>query len=210
MACRMAVCNAGAKRNPIPISRMAAPTRSGGTSSETPSASRTSAEPHFDEIERLPCLAMCTPAPAATNAAAVEMLNVPEESPPVPQVSTSNSSGRDPSAKTGVACRRIARAKPTNSPTVSPFARRTVSSATMVSSSERPERISPIAISASWRERSEPASIFLMSAFIICRRNSGHGGGPKVAGNAGPCCSELATAANSLGSFRLARFECSL
>ncbi len=78
----------------MPISRIAAPMRSGGTSSEIPSASSTSAEPHLDEIERLPCLATCTPAPAATNAAAVEMLNVPEASPPVPHVSTSNSSGR--------------------------------------------------------------------------------------------------------------------
>jgi hypothetical protein len=95
------------------------------------------------------------------------MLNVPEESPPVPQVSTSNSAGREPSAKTGVAWRRIARAKPTSSPTVSPFARSTVNSATIVSSSERPERISSIASSASWRERSLPDSIFRIRSRII-------------------------------------------
>ncbi len=40
---------------------------------------------------RLPCLATRTPAPAATNAVAVEMLKVPLVSPPVPQVSTSAS-----------------------------------------------------------------------------------------------------------------------
>ena len=55
---------------------------------ETPRASRTSAEPEREVMERLPCLATLAPAPAATKAAAVEMLKVPEESPPVPQVST--------------------------------------------------------------------------------------------------------------------------
>jgi hypothetical protein len=42
----------------------------------TSSASRMSALPQRELNERLPCLAMRTPAPAATNAAAVEMLNV--------------------------------------------------------------------------------------------------------------------------------------
>src|SRR2546422_3843541 len=52
----------------------------------TPSASSTSAEPHLDVNDRLPCLATTAPAPAATNAAAVEILKVETTPPPVPQV----------------------------------------------------------------------------------------------------------------------------
>ena len=55
----------------------------------TPSAVSTSAEPDFEESARLPCLATGTPQPATTSALAVEMLKLPEESPPVPQVSMS-------------------------------------------------------------------------------------------------------------------------
>ena len=44
----------------------------------------TSAEPLDDDTPLLPCLATGTPAPAATKLAAVEMLNEPEWSPPVP------------------------------------------------------------------------------------------------------------------------------
>ena len=55
----------------------------------TPSASSTSADPHNELAARLPCLAILTPAPAATKAAVVEMLKVPSESPPVPTTSTS-------------------------------------------------------------------------------------------------------------------------
>ena len=47
---------------------------SGGTSSLTPSAVSTSEAPDSEETERLPCLAIGTPAPAATNAAQVETL----------------------------------------------------------------------------------------------------------------------------------------
>ena len=54
----------------------------------TPAASKTSALPDLDEIERLPCLATWPPALATTNAHAVEILNKPSPSPPVPQVST--------------------------------------------------------------------------------------------------------------------------
>ena len=41
-----------------------------------------------DDIALVPCLATFTPPPAATRAAAVEMLRVCRPSPPVPQVST--------------------------------------------------------------------------------------------------------------------------
>ena len=57
----------------------------------TPSASSTSAEPEREEAARLPCLATAQPQAAATSAAVVEMLNVPEPSPPVPAVSTRSS-----------------------------------------------------------------------------------------------------------------------
>ena len=47
-----------------------------------------SALPDFDEIERLPCLTTRTPQAAASSPAPVEMLKLPEPSPPVPTVST--------------------------------------------------------------------------------------------------------------------------
>src|SRR2546425_381325 len=50
----------------------------------TPSASSTSAEPHLDVNDRLPCLATTAPAPAATNAAAGGILKVEPPPPPVP------------------------------------------------------------------------------------------------------------------------------
>ena len=62
----------------------------------TPSSSSTSAEPHCDETDRLPCLATFAPHDAATNDAAVEKLTVWWPSPPVPTMSTT-----DPPALTG-------------------------------------------------------------------------------------------------------------
>ena len=63
----------------------AASSSSGGRSMRMPSPSSKSALPHLLEIDRLPCLATRTPAPATTNAAMVEMLKVSGPSPPVPQ-----------------------------------------------------------------------------------------------------------------------------
>ena len=60
---------------------------SGDISRFTPAVSNTSALPDFEDIERFPCLATCPPADATTKALAVETLNSPELSPPVPQVS---------------------------------------------------------------------------------------------------------------------------
>ena len=62
--------------------------------------------PHFDVAARLPCLAIVTPAPAATNAAAVDTLNVPAKSPPVPTMSTASGSAQrtfTPAARIAVA-----------------------------------------------------------------------------------------------------------
>src|SRR5260370_402216 len=95
----------GAKRNPMPHSSMQAATPSGDSSTSTPSAPSTSALPHFDETARFPCLATRAPPAAATNAAAVEMLNECEPSPPVPQVSMSRSCDTStPTARERRAC----------------------------------------------------------------------------------------------------------
>ena len=48
----------------------------------------TSEEPELVDTPRLPCLAMVTPAAAATKADAVDTLNKFEPSPPVPTIST--------------------------------------------------------------------------------------------------------------------------
>jgi hypothetical protein len=73
--------------NPIPAPLIERSTRAMSASMLTPSAVRMSAEPARDDSARLPCLATGTPQAATTSAAAVDTLNVPEASPPVPQVS---------------------------------------------------------------------------------------------------------------------------
>ena len=52
-----------------------------------PKYSKISALPDIPDIERFPCLATFPPAPAITNDAVVEMLNVFSLSPPVPHTS---------------------------------------------------------------------------------------------------------------------------
>ena len=74
--CFIAAWCRGANMNPKPISSMQRATSAGPRSIRTPSASSRSAEPQRLVLERLPCLATAQPAPAATSAAAVEMLNV--------------------------------------------------------------------------------------------------------------------------------------
>src|SRR5215210_5828501 len=141
--------------NPMPTSSMHRPTSSGPSPISAPSASRTSAEPDWLVAARLPCLAITTPAPRATNAAAVETLMVPLASPPVPQVSTMCSGALTFSAK-----RRMARAKPTISPTDSPRTRRAVNKAAVTAGSTVPSMISSSARSASPAERGLPAATF--------------------------------------------------
>src|ERR671910_920950 len=123
--------------NPKPISSMQRATSSGPSSMFTPSVSSTSAEPHLLVLERLPCLATAQPAAAATSAAAVEMLNV-DGPPPVPAVSTRSAR----SDSTCAARRRIVRASPTSSATVSPFVRRAIRKAAVPPSPARPSMIS--------------------------------------------------------------------
>src|SRR5918997_75964 len=142
--------------NPMPASAIQRETSSGPSSISAPSASSTSALPAWLVAALLPCLATTTPAPRATNAAAVEMFMVPFASPPVPQVSTTPSG-----ASTFWAKRRIARAKPTISPTDSPRTRKAVRSAAVTAGFAAPSMISSKARSASPAERASPAAAFL-------------------------------------------------
>src|SRR5262245_15514844 len=64
----------GAHRKPTPASCTQRAVVANGTSILTPSAVSTSEAPASEETERLPCLAIFTPAPAATSAAQVETL----------------------------------------------------------------------------------------------------------------------------------------
>ncbi len=79
----------GANRNVMPTSSSAPAASGPAMSTWTPSASSTSAEPVWLLIARLPCFATFWSAPAAMNAAVVEMLKVDAPSPPVPHVSSS-------------------------------------------------------------------------------------------------------------------------
>ena len=76
----------------------------------------TSAEPDFEVIERLPCFATFTPAPATTKVAVVLILKVPFASPPVPHMSIASEL-----VGTLTIFFRIASANPVISSTVSPF-----------------------------------------------------------------------------------------
>ena len=123
-AWRIAGWKAGANRNAKPRLRSAVAAESASWSIRMPSASSTSADPERDVIARLPCFATGTPAAATMNAEVVEMLNVPEPSPPVPTMSI---------APTGASTRRtrsrISEAKPASSSIVSPRMRSATSSA---------------------------------------------------------------------------------
>ena len=121
----MAGWKLGANRNVTHASRNTRAASAASRAIRTPRASRTSADPHCDVKERLPCLATEAPAPAATNAAAVEMLKVDTVPPPVPHVSTRCA----PCASTRTMAWRSARAAPAISSAVSPFTRRPMSKA---------------------------------------------------------------------------------
>ena len=144
----------------MPISSTQRAILAGLSSILMPSVSTTSADPHSEVTLRLPCLATRTPAPATANAVAVDMLNVPLTSPPVPQVSTSASrsvpltssapaSVRNDSS--GAAADRMASANPTISSTDSPFMFSATSSPAICASVASPRRISAITALASSR-----------------------------------------------------------
>ncbi len=117
---RSAGWKSGAKAKPMPVFATQNSTPAAGRSTFTPRASSTSAEPLFDDTDRLPCLTTGTPAPVHTSAAAVEMLNVPLKSPPVPHRSMASSA----STAMGTAKARIVSQKATSSSCVSPRAAR--------------------------------------------------------------------------------------
>ena len=159
ITCFIAVCRSGAYRNPIPTSSMHCATFAGGKSRWIPRASTTSADPHRLETDRLPCLATLTPAPATTNAVAVETLKVPVASPPVPHVSMSISRSVPVSAAstsfrvlTRTAFTRITSANPISSSTVSPFMRSAVRIAAICAGVAPPDMIASIAAAASSAE----------------------------------------------------------
>ena len=83
----------------------------------TPSASRQSAVPHWEEAARLPCFATFMPPAAATSAEVVEMLKLRALSPPVPTISKMSMP-----VSTLVAWSRMAAAQPAISSVVSAFA----------------------------------------------------------------------------------------
>ena len=68
----------------MPTRSRQAATSSGVRSTPHPSASSTSAEPQRELVRGCRAWPPCTPGPATTKAAVVEMLNVPSPSPPVP------------------------------------------------------------------------------------------------------------------------------
>ncbi len=88
IACFIAPWKRGANKNPIPTLSIHSLTFSAGISIFTPSAFITSALPHLLDTPLLPCFATLNPAPLATKALTVDILNVLAPSPPVPQVST--------------------------------------------------------------------------------------------------------------------------
>ena len=103
-------------------------------------ASRTSAEPQAEVTARLPCLATVAPAAAATRAAAVEMLKVPLESAPVPQVSVRVLRSASLSG-IGVAAARMVSTKPAISAGSSPRVASELRRAAMSRSEASPRRM---------------------------------------------------------------------
>ena len=156
----------GANMKPMPPSLMQRSTPSGGRSMRTPRASSTSAAPHLLEAARLPCLATFSPAPAATKAAAVEMLNVSCPSPPVPTEST-----RSPSTLTFSENSRMTVAMPAISGVVSPFSRRAVRNAANCAAVASPRIICRITSAAAsmLRERPETTSSIASRMSKRCR-----------------------------------------
>ena len=122
-----------------------------------PAAASTSALPLELETLRLPCLATGTPSAASSSALAVDTLNSPAPSPPVPQVSTRRSrsagstcSGRDFS--------RITCAAAAISSGASPFMRSAIRNPATWAGVASPPMISRITSSISARGRVWPAS----------------------------------------------------
>src|SRR6185436_19291870 len=120
--------------------------------------------------DRLPCFATWTPPAAATRAAAVEMLNVPRPSPPVPQVSTTPARPW----RMWTERRRMAAAAPAISGTDSPFIRSATRSAALIGSLTRPSMSCPNRSSVSSRVRCSPAARRQSASFAPFASATGH------------------------------------
>ena len=158
----------------MPISSTQRAILAGLSSILIPSVSTTSAEPHSDDMDRLPCLATLSPAPATTKAVAVDTLKVPEASPPVPAVSISISrsvpvapTSSLPPVRTLTTFWRMTWAKPISSSTVSPFIRRAVRKAAICASVAAPDMIASMAAAASMRERSFRSTSARMASVMM-------------------------------------------
>src|SRR5260221_165261 len=150
---------------PKPTRSTRAATGSAPSSSSTPGASSTSALPQRLLAARLPCLATGWQSAATSKPAAVDTLNVPAASPPVPQVSTAR---RCAGSDTWIACSRMTRARPVTSSTVSPFRRSAVKNAPSCEGVAVPVMISSIADAASVSLSDCPATRWPIASRIMC------------------------------------------
>ena len=167
MAYFMAGCKEGANMKPMPIFLIHSDTFSGGKVMSTPNAVSTSADPDLEVIERLPCLATGTPAPATTKEAAVDILKVPLASPPVPHMSMASSTD-----SILVILSRIAWAKPAISADFSPFARSAMRKPAIWASSYSPDIILNITSrDSSWVRLWLPSNFSIVFFIFIPLKN---------------------------------------
>ncbi len=108
----------------------------------------------------MPCLATGTPQPATTSALAVEILKLPEESPPVPQVSIVPGG-----ASIATALARMIRAAPVISSTVSPRTRNAIRKAPICDGVASPLMMMSNAASASPSPRVRPCATYASNGF---------------------------------------------
>ena len=141
-----------AKQNVMPASAATSATRPAGTVRSTPSASRQSAVPDFEDAARFPCLTMRTPAAATTMAAIVEMFTVLARSPPVPTMSMAG-----PGTSMRWACSSMTSATARSSVTVSPLARRATRNPATCTGLASPDMICLMAQPARAVSRSSPS-----------------------------------------------------
>ena len=138
---RIAGCISGANMNTMPASSSARAIdvdRHVDRARRAPRARRRC--PHCEVNERLPCFAIRTPAPAASSAAAVEMLNV---RPRRRRYRRCRRGRRTAAAGKRTIAPRSARAAPATSSAVSPFTRRPMSSAAICAAVASPRMTIP-------------------------------------------------------------------
>ena len=152
----------GANIKPIPILSRHSVTPAGPKSIFTPASSSTSALPQTPDIALLPCFATFVPVPATTNAATVDILNVPLPSPPVPHVSTML-----PLVDTCCDLSRITSAIPAISSTVSPLSLSAVANAAICDGVALPSMISSITSEDCCFDSDSPDTSIAMASRIM-------------------------------------------